>query len=384
MAKHLKADLFISGHIHQTVLEKRGATVFLNPGSAALSKRADGRNTVAVLEDGKIRIFDIDTGDVLHELALWLPSPDYRKEIHTHMKDHLVKAVADGVRVYAAVTTDLVNEAIRRHGCHAVAAAALGRTMTGALLLAANLKNREALTITFDGHGPLGKVTADATPEGFVRGYVTNPYVDLPQNAKGKIDVGGGVGTDGTVTVTRFTGLRNPVTGSAPLTDGEIADDLTKYLYVSEQTPSSVGLGVLIGHAGEKMACIGAGGFIIQPMPDATDETIDKLEANLKKVNSVSHMVEHGLDAKGIIAELLQGFAVDYLTTTDLAFRCQCSKERISEVLLSLGKTDLASLIEDGHAEVCCHFCNERYAFSKEELQAIYDKAMAQRQQADS
>ena len=171
------------------------------------------------------------------------------------MKDHLVKAVADGVRVYAAVTTDLVNEAIRRHGCHAVAAAALGRTMTGALLLAANLKNREALTITFDGHGPLGRVTADATPEGFVRGYVTNPYVDLPQNAKGKIDVGGGVGTDGTVTVTRFTGLRNPVTGSAPLTDGEIADDLTKYLYVSEQTPSSVGLGVLIGHAGEEMAC---------------------------------------------------------------------------------------------------------------------------------
>lgn len=131
------------------------------------------------------------------------------------------------------------------------------------------------------------------------------------------------------------------------------------------------------------MACIGAGGFIIQPMPDATDETIDKLEANLKKVNSVSHMVEHGLDAKGIIAELLQGFAVDYLTTTDLAFRCPCSKERISEVLLSLGKADLESLIEGGHAEVCCHFCNERYEFSKEELQAIYDKAMANRSHAE-
>ena len=114
------------------------------------------------------------------------------------------------------------------------------------------------------------------------------------------------------------------------------------------------------------------------------DEMIDKLEANLRKVNSVSHMVEHGLDAKGIIAELLQGFAVDYLTTTDLAFRCQCSKERISEVLLSLGKTDLESLIEDGHAEVCCHFCNERYEFSKEELQAIYDKAMANRSHAEA
>ena len=171
------------------------------------------------------------------------------------MKDHLVKAVADGVRVYAAVTTDLVNEAIRRHDCYPVAAAALGRTMTGALLFAANLKNKEAVTITFDGHGPLGKVTADAVPEGFVRGAVGNPHVNLPLNAKGKIDVGGGVGADGMVTVTRFTGLRNPVTGSTALTDGEIADDLTKYLYDSEQTPSSVGLGVLVD---PDFHCIGA------------------------------------------------------------------------------------------------------------------------------
>lgn len=294
------------------------------------------------------------------------------------MKDHLVKAVADGVRVYAAVTTNLVNEAIRRHDCYPVASAALGRTMTGALLLAANLKNQEALTITFDGRGPLGKVTADATPEGFVRGAVGNPHVDLPLNAKGKIDVGGGVGTNGMVTVTRFTGLKNPITGSVAITDGEIADDLTKYLFVSEQTPSSVGLGVLVN---TDLSCLAAGGFIIQPLPDATDEVIDKLEANLKKVNSVSHMVEQGLDAKGIIAEVLQGFDVDYLTTTDLAFRCPCSKERISEVLLSLGKKDLESLITDGHAEVCCHFCNEKYQFTKEELQAIYDKAMANRQQ---
>ena len=144
------------------------------------------------------------------------------------MKDHLVKATAEGVRIYAAVTTDLVNEAIRRHDCYPVAAAALGRTMTGALLLAANLKNKEALTVTFDGHGPLGKVTADATPEGFVRGYVGEPHVNLPLNKLGKIDVGGGVGTNGMVTVTRFTGLKNPITGSVEISDGEIADDLTK------------------------------------------------------------------------------------------------------------------------------------------------------------
>ncbi|MDY6267609.1 MAG: Hsp33 family molecular chaperone HslO [Selenomonadaceae bacterium] len=292
------------------------------------------------------------------------------------MKDHLVKATADGVRIYAAVTTDLVNEAIRRHDCYPVAAAALGRTMTGALLLAANLKNKEALTVSFDGHGPLGKVTADATPEGSVRGYVGNPHVNLPLNKLGKIDVGGGVGTHGMVTVTRFTGLKNPITGSVEITDGEIADDLTKYLYVSEQTPSSVGLGVLVD---KEFHCIGAGGFILQPLPDVSDDVLARLEKNIQTIHSVSHMVEHGLDAKGIIAEVLQGFDVDYLTTTDLAFRCQCSKGRISDVLLSLNLDDLKTLVDDGHAEVVCHFCNEKYQFSREELEAIYHVAQKQK-----
>ena len=292
------------------------------------------------------------------------------------MKDHLVKATAEGVRIYAAVTTDLVNEAIRRHDCYPVAAAALGRTMTGALLLAANLKNKEALTVTFDGHGPLGKVTADATPEGFVRGYVGEPHVNLPLNKLGKIDVGGGVGTDGMLTVTRFTGLKNPITGSVEISDGEIADDLTKYLYVSEQTPSSVGLGVLVD---PDFHCIGAGGFILQPLPDVSDEVLARLEKNIQSIHSVSHMVERGLDAKGIIGEVLQGFDVEYLTTTGLAFRCQCSKGRISDVLLGLNLTDLKSLVDDGHAEVVCHFCNEKYRFSGEELEAIYHVAEKQR-----
>ena len=292
------------------------------------------------------------------------------------MKDHLVKATAEGVRIYAAVTTDLVNEAIRRHDCYPVAAAALGRTMTGALLLAANLKNKEALTVTFDGHGPLGKVTADATPEGFVRGSVGEPHVNLPLNKLGKIDVGGGVGTDGMVTVTRFTGLKNPITSSVEISDGEIADDLTKYLYVSEQTPSSVGLGVLVD---PDFHCIGAGGFILQPLPDVSDEVLARLEKNIQSIHSVSHMVERGLDAKGIIGEVLQGFDVEYLATTDLAFRCQCSKGRISDVLLGLNLTDLKSLVDDGHAEVVCHFCNEKYQFSGEELEAVYHVAEKQR-----
>lgn len=292
------------------------------------------------------------------------------------MKDHLVKATADSVRIYATVTTDIVNEAIRRHNCYPVAAAALGRTMTAALLMAANLKNKEAITIKFAGDGPLGKVTADATPEGFVRGYVDNPQVDLPLNPNGKLDVGIGIGF-GNLSVTRFTGMKNPVTGSAEIISGEIADDLTNYLYVSEQSPSSVGLGVLID---KDLKCIGAGGFIIQPLPDASEECIAKLENNLRQVKSVSAMVEKGYDAKAIIAELLTGFDVNYLTTTDLAFKCQCSKERISEVLLSLGQKDLQSLVADGKAEVCCHFCNEKYQFTGEELEAIYEAAQKRHQ----
>ncbi|BAL82698.1 33 kDa chaperonin [Selenomonas ruminantium subsp. lactilytica TAM6421] len=284
------------------------------------------------------------------------------------MKDHLVKATAEGVRIYAAVTTNLVNEAISRHDCYPVAAAALGRTMTGALLMAANLKNKEALTVKFNGGGPLGIVTADATPEGYVRGYVGNPHVNLPLNDKGKIDVGGGVGTNGTVSVTRFTGLKNPITGSCEITDGEIADDLTKYLYVSEQTPSGIGLGVLVN---PDFKCIGAGGFFIQPLPDATEECISKLEANLQKVNSVSHMVEKGYSAKDIIAEMLQGFDINYMSETDLAFKCHCSKDMLFNVLISLGKEDLDNLVADGKAEVCCQFCNEKYEFTGEELQEL-------------
>ncbi len=291
------------------------------------------------------------------------------------MKDHLVKATAEGVRVYAAVTTDLVNEAIRRHDCYPVAAAALGRTMTGALLMAANLKDADgAITIKFQGGGPLGTVTADASPQGYVRGYVDNPHVNLPLNSLGKIDVSGGVGKDGLVTVTRFTGLKNPVSGSCEITDGEIADDLTKYLYVSEQTPSSVGLGVLVD---KEFHCIGAGGFIIQPLPDVEDSVIDRLEQNLATVHSVSHMVEHGFDAKQIIETLLTGFDVNYLSTTDLAFRCNCSKSHIATVLASLQSNDLQQLIDDGHAEVCCHFCNEKYQFDKDDLLAI--QMLAQR-----
>ena len=289
------------------------------------------------------------------------------------MSDKLVKAITKGVRVYAAVTTDLVNEAIRRHDCYPVAAAALGRTMTGALLLAANLKNKEALTVNIRGNGPLKNITADAVPEGFGRGYVADPHVELPLNDKGKLDVGGGVG-QGLVTVTRFTGLREPMRGSSEIVTGEIAEDLTNYLYVSEQTPSSIGLGVLVD---TDFSAKAAGGFMIQPMPDADEEIISKLEANLQKLRPVTTMIDEGKDAKEIILEIMSGFDMEFLTTTDLAFKCQCSKERLEDVLLNLNHDDMESLIADGQAEVCCHFCGEKYHFTKEELQHLLKLADA-------
>ncbi len=289
------------------------------------------------------------------------------------MSDKLVKAITKGVRVYAAVTTDLVNEAIRRHDCYPVAAAALGRTMTGALLLAANLKNKEALTVNIRGDGPLKNITADAVPEGFVRGYVADPHVELPLNDRGKLDVGGGVG-QGLVTVTRFTGLREPMRGSSEIVTGEIAEDLTNYLYVSEQTPSSIGLGVLVD---TDLSAKAAGGFIIQPMPDADEETIGRLEENLQKLRPVTTMIDEGKDAREIILEIMNGFEMEFLTTTDLAFRCQCSKERLEDVLLNLNHDDMESLIADGQAEVCCHFCGEKYHFTREELQHLLKLADA-------
>lgn len=284
------------------------------------------------------------------------------------MQDTLVKAVAEGVRIYAATTTRLVNDAITRHDLYPVAAAALGRTMTGALLLAANLKNEEALTLRIAGDGPLGQVVADATSSGYVRGYVDHPHIHLPLNAEGKIDVGRGVG-QGLLSLTRFTGIGDPQTGRSELVSGEIAEDIGHYLAVSEQTASSIALGVLIDRDLHAKA---AGGFFLELLPDATENVIERLEENIATLRPVSLMVGEGMDGRGIIREVLRGFEeIDFLTETDLAFRCHCSKERIERVLIGLGREELSALVEEGHAEVKCHFCNDAYNFQKEELLAL-------------
>ena len=281
--------------------------------------------------------------------------------------DYLCKATAEDVRVYAAITTGVVGEAARRHRCGALATAALGRVMTGALLLAANLKNRECLTVKFHGNGPLGKIVADASADGSTRGYVVHPEVELPLT-NGKLSVGQGVGR-GFLSVTRFTGLKDPVTGTCEIFSGEIAEDLTRYLFQSEQTPSVVGLGVLVGIDGSTEA---AGGFIVQPLPGASEETLERLEQTVATLRPVSMMVKDGLSAQEIVAEVLRGFtAIHVLSETELSFRCQCSKNRTREILSTLRDEDLKQLEEDGNAEVCCDFCGEKYHFTKEELVEI-------------
>lgn len=284
------------------------------------------------------------------------------------MKDHLVKATADDVRIFATVTTNLVREAVQRHECLPTASAALGRTMTGALLFAANLKNEEAITISFQGDGPLGKIVADAVPEGYVRGYIDNPKVNLPLNSKGKIDVAGGVGLNGLVNITRFTGLKQNITGSAEIVSGEIADDLINYLYVSEQTPSSIGLGVLVD-TDLTVKC--AGGFFVQPLPNASDEVITQLETNLKSITSVTDLIVNGADANDIISKVCAGLNIKFLKTTYPKFKCHCNRQRIEGMLMSLSKEDFQSLIDDGHAEVSCQFCGEKYQFNAEELKEL-------------
>lgn len=309
------------------------------------------------------------------------------------MADHLAKGTAAGVRAFAAVTTELVEEARRRHDCYPVAAAALGRTMTAALLLAANLKNDEAITIKVDGDGPLGKVVADASPRGYVRGYVANPYADLPLN-NGKLAVGAAVGK-GLINVTRFTyetsrftettqkevdgkllpfntgrftGLKQPFTGTVPLVSGEIAEDVANYLLVSEQTPSTVSLGVLVDTDFTVMA---AGGLIVQAMPGADDEVLARVEANLAALPTVSQLVHQGADAASILAGVFTGLEYTTFAPMPLAFQCQCSTERVENMLVSLGRQELSEMAAEGRAEVRCHFCGEKYQIAGKRLKEL-------------
>jgi molecular chaperone Hsp33 len=282
------------------------------------------------------------------------------------MQDHLIRATVPGVRGFAAITTNLVEEGRQRHNCYPVATAALGRTMTAALLLAADFKTDESLTIRIAGNGPLNEIIADAHASGTVRGYIKNPHVDLPLRGN-KLDVGTAVG-EGQLYVTRFTGLKQPFTSNTPLTSGEIAEDITSYLLLSEQIPSSVALGVLVQ---PDLTVGAAGGFMIQALPDAADDILAKIEQNIAGLPPVSQLIDEGCSAEGILAVVFAGLPLTVYNQIPIRFHCACTRERVEKVLISLGKQELMAMLAEGQAEVCCHFCAEKYQFNRQELEQL-------------
>lgn len=294
------------------------------------------------------------------------------------MSDYLLKALAfDGtIRAYAVDSTDTVGEAQAKHIVWPTAAAALGRTMTAGLLMGAMLKGNDKLTVKVEGNGPAGPIVVDVNAHGEVRGYVTNPQTHFELSDKGKLDVRRAVGTEGMLTVVKDLGLRDFFTGQVPLVSGEIAEDFTQYFVVSEQVPSAVALGVLVNPDNSIKA---AGGFIIQVMPGATDETITILEEKIASIEPISTMIDRGLTPEQILEEALGAGNVNVLEKIDVKFQCNCSKERFGNAIKGLGEKEIQEMIdEDGQAQAECHFCNEKYLFPEEELEGFINEIRTQ------
>lgn len=292
------------------------------------------------------------------------------------MKDYIVRATAGNaqVRAFAAYTKETVDTARERHQLSPVACAALGRLLTGGAMMGAMLKGeKDLLTLQINCSGEIGQLVVTSDAHGNVKGYVKNPNVMLPPSAAGKLDVGGALGL-GVLSVIKDMGLKEPYCGQTVLQTGEIAEDLTYYFASSEQIPTSVGLGVLMDkeYANVKQA----GGFIIQLMPFAEDEVIDKLEENLKKIPSVTEMLDSGMSPEDMLKTVLDGLDVEFTDTMPIAFNCNCSKERVAKAVISIGKKELQTMIEENEPiEVNCHFCNEKYKFTVDELREMLKKA---------
>ncbi len=292
------------------------------------------------------------------------------------MEDYIVRAVTDtgSVRAFAAATTGMVNEAHRIHQTWPIASAALGRLLTAATMMGWMLKSeQESLTLQVTGDGPIGRVIAVADSQAHVKGYVGDPFVDLPNNQAGKLNVGGAVGQNGFLTVIRDLGLKEPYIGRVPLVSGEIGEDLTHYFALSEQIPSSVGLGVLVN---PDLTIQASGGFLVQVMPEATDNDISQLESNIGKIQSVTAMMETGMTPEDILAVVLEGLPYEIAGRTKTVYQCDCSRERVERALVSLGEKELKKMIEeDGKAELTCHFCDKVYQFDRTELESLLNSA---------
>ncbi|MEG1886693.1 MAG: Hsp33 family molecular chaperone HslO [Oscillospiraceae bacterium] len=277
---------------------------------------------------------------------------------------------ADGAIMATAVdTTDIVNRAEKFHMTSAVVTAALGRLLTAASMMGNMLKgNDDSLTLRIAGDGEIGSMIAVSDSHGDVRGYVMNPVVEIPLNPQGKLDVGGAVGK-GTLFVLKDLGMREPYSGQVPLVSGEIAEDITSYYAMSEQIPTVCALGVLVN---PDLTVKAAGGYIIQLLPGADDNTINMLEESIKGIDSVTNMLSDGKNPEEILRRALQKFDVEILDTTDVSYRCNCSMERVEKAMISMGAKDLLELAEEQKlTEVKCHFCDRIYRFSSESLKKL-------------
>ena len=291
------------------------------------------------------------------------------------MKDYIVRATAANrqIRAFAATTRNVVETARAAHNTSPVATAALGRLLTAGAMMGSMMKNdSDMLTIQIKCNGPIQGLTVTADVKGNVKGYVENPNVMLPPSKKGKLDVAAALDL-GVLSVIKDMGLKEPYVGQTILTTSEIAEDLTYYFATSEQVPSSVGLGVLM----EKDNTVKqAGGFIVQVMPFVEDAVVDKLEANIAKIDSVTSMLDQGYTPEKILETVLEGMDVEFTDTMSTEFTCNCSKERVEKALISIGRKDIQEMINDGkEIEMHCHFCNTSYSFSVEELKEILKKS---------
>lgn len=292
------------------------------------------------------------------------------------MDDKIVRAMAlnNNVRILSITTTYLVNEASKIHKCSATAAAALGRMLTAGSLMGTMLKSEnDSLTIKISGGGAARGVIVVAYPDGSVKGYIGNPKVELPPNSKGKLDVGGAVGTNGNLVVIKDMGLKEPYVGQVPIVTGEIGDDLAYYFTVSEQTPSAVAVGVLVDR---DLTIKAAGGFIIQMMPDCEENTVNFVMDRIKKISSVTDMIVSGMDAGGIIRNIFKGTDLKILDEIHPVYKCNCSREKVERALISIGAKDLKEIYDDGKTEeLNCNFCSKSYKFTHEQIGQILKSA---------
>jgi len=291
------------------------------------------------------------------------------------MRDYIVRATAANsqIRAFAATTRNVVETARAAHNTSPVATAALGRLLTAGAMMGSMMKNdTDILTLQIKCDGPIQGLTVTADVKGNVKGYVENPDVMLPPSPKGKLDVASALNL-GVLSVIKDMGLKEPYVGQTILVTSEIAEDLTYYFATSEQVPSSVGIGVLM----EKDNTVKqAGGFIVQVMPFVEDEVIDKLEANIAKLEPVTTMLDKGMTPEQILETVLEGMDIEFTDTLPTKFHCNCSKERVEKALISVGRKDIQEMIDDGkEIEMHCHFCNTSYTFTVEELKGILKKS---------